>query len=210
MRTNRNLISKLSKVSLIMALTFTTLVSVSCQNAARQSFHYKTDFIKQMVYQVSNELMTCTGITSVNLNHKSEAAAKLVNYNISDRSSKHISTNRINDLTDFLRQAAQLSTPVAELEAEKDNTLDFLTSAAQLNAPVAEMETEQDNTLDFLTAAAQLNSEVAQYNDSNDGTLELLINAAQLSEPVNSEETNQNELLDFLTQAARLNDCVAE
>jgi hypothetical protein len=210
MRTNRNFISKLSKVSLIMALAFTTLVSVSCQNAARQSFHYKTDFIKQMVYQVSNEILTGKFITALNQNNNKEAAAKLVNYSISGRTSKHISTNRTNDLTDFLRQAAQLSTPVAEAEAEKDNTLDFLTSAAQLNSPVTEMETEQDNTLDFLTAAAQLNSEVAQDDNSNDGTLELLINAAQLSEPVNSEETDQNDLLDFLTQAAGLNDCVAE
>ncbi len=167
MRTNRNFISKISKTTLIVTLAFNTLISVSCQNAARQSFHYKTDFIKQMVYQVSNEFMSRTGLSVQFRNNSDEAIA------------------------------------------ENKNTLDFLTAAAQLNTPVVEMETEKDNTLEFLTAAAQLNTEVTKENNSDD-TLDLLINAAQFNAPVTMEETSQDELLGFLTQAANLNTNAAE
>jgi hypothetical protein len=186
MKTNRNFNSKLSKVSLTMALAFSTLVSVSCQNVAHEPFSYKTDFIKQMVYQVSTEFMTCTGICSLNKDDNKEAASILVNYNMPEKKSNYTSANNNNDLADFL------------------------TKAAQMNAPVATVKVENDNTLDFLIASAQLNSEVAQNIDTNDDTLEFLINAAQLNAPVANEETSQDNLLDFLTQAAHLNDWVAE
>ena len=200
MTTNRNFFSKISKATLILTLAFTTLISVSCQNAARQSFHYKTDFIKQMVYQVSNDFLTRTGFVTKNSSSNNEAAAILVNYTVvSGKSVKHSSTNDA-ELACFLTEAAKLNATVAQDEVA-DNTLDFLTEAAQLNTPVAEMETESNNTLDFLTAAAQLNSEVAQENNSDD-TLDMLINAAGFNTPIATEETNQDNLLDFLTQAA--------
>jgi hypothetical protein len=186
MKTNRNFTSKLSKVSFIMALAFTSLVSVSCQNIAHEPFSYKTDFIKQMVYQVSTEFMSYTGIYSLNKCDNKETARILVNYSIPEKKSKQSSANNNNELADFL------------------------TKAARMNAPVATVKVETDNTLDFLISAAQLNSEVAQDNDTNDDTLELLINAAQLNASVANEETSQDDLLDFLTQAAHLNDCVAE
>jgi len=209
MRTNRNFFSKLSKATLIVTLAFTTLISVSCQNSARQSFHYKTDFIKQMVYQVSNEFMSRTGLSAQTRNNSNETASILVNYNVADKKVKHSSSSDA-ELASFLTAAAQLNTPVAEQAiSENENTLDFLTEAAQINTPVAEMETENDNTLEFLTAAAQINTEVAKENNSDD-TLDLLINAAQFNTPVTSEETSQDELLNFLTQAANLNASVVE
>jgi len=207
MRTNRNFFSKLSKATLILSLAFTTLISVSCQNAARQSFHYKTDFVKQMVYQVSNEFLTRTGIAVQNRNNN-EAAAVLVNYTVSEKKVKHSASNNESELGSFLTSAAQLNAAIATEEVTvSDNTLDFLTAAAQLNAPVAEMETETDNTLEFLTAAAQLNTEVA-LDANNDDTLNMLINAAQINTPVATEETSQDELLDFLTRAAGINSSV--
>jgi hypothetical protein len=209
MKTNNNFFSKLSKATLIVSLAFTTLISVSCQNAARQSFHYKTDFVKQMVYQVSNEFLTRTGIAVQNRN-TNEAAAVLVNYTVSEKNTKHTASYNESELGSFLTSAAKLNAEIATEEStESDNTLDFLTSAAQLNAPVAEMEIEADNTLEFLTAAAQLTSEVAQDN-TNDETFELLINAAQLNTPVATEESSQDDLLDFLTSAAGINSCVVE
>ena len=208
MKTNRNFFSKLSKATLIVTLAFTTLISVSCQNAARQSFHYKTDFIKQMVYQVSNEFMTRTGLSASTRNNTSEAAAILVNYTENGKSVKHSAYNDA-ELSNFLTAAAQINTPVVcDAVVENDNTQDFLTSAAELNTPVAEMETESDNTLEFLTAAAQINTGFAQ--DNNDDTLDLLINAAQFNTPVASEETSQDELLNFLTRAAAINVSVVE
>ena len=208
MTTNRNFFSKLSKASLIVTLAFTTLISVSCQNAARQSFHYKTDFIKQMVYQVSNDFLTRTGFVAKNSTSNNETAAILVNYTLaSGKSVKHSSTNDA-ELACFLTEAAKLNTTVEQDEVA-DNTLDFLTEAAQLNTPVAEMETRNDNTLEFLSAAAQLNTEVVQENNSDD-TLDLFINAAGFNTPVASEETSQDNLLDFLTQAAIQNVSVVE
>jgi hypothetical protein len=214
MKTNRNFFSKLSKASFIIALAFTSLVTVSCQNSARQSFHYKTDFIKQMVYQISNEFYTRTRVISAHDNNNVQTTARvLVNYTISDKNTDYSSNVNDNELADFLTRAAQLNAPVAEtaIEAEKDNTLDFLFQAAQMNAPVANMEAEQDNTLDFLTAAAQLYAPVDQDNSSSDDTLDFLINAAQINAPVASEDNSQDSnLLDFLTEAAHLYDSVAE
>jgi hypothetical protein len=212
MKTNRNSFSKFSKASLIIALACASLVTVSCQNATRQSFHYKTDFIKQMVYQISNEFSTRTSdLSALAQNNMKEAAPVLVNYTISDKNANFSSVADENELADFLTRAAQLNAPVAEAEVENDNTLDFLMQAAQLNAPVADLEAEQDNTLEFLTTAAQLYAPVAQDNNSSDDTLDFLINAAQLNAPVASEEASQdNNLLDFLTQAAHLYDNVAE
>jgi hypothetical protein len=212
MKTNYNFFSKVSKASFIIALAFTSLVTVSCQNAARQSFHYKTDFIKQMIYKISNEFYMRTEECSTLTQDKSKVAVPvLVNYTISDKNANFSSASNENVLADFLTRAAQLNAPVSEVAVEKDNTLDFLTEAAKLNAPVAEMEAEQDNTLDFLMVAAQLYAPVAQENNSSDDTLDFLINAAQLNAPVANEESNpDNDLLDLLTQAAHLNDCVAE
>ena len=214
MKTNPNFFSKLSKASFILALAFTTLVTVSCQNAAHQTFSYKTNFIKQMVYKISNEFYTRTGVLSAcDQNNANLAAPVLVNYTISVKHSSVASKVNENELADFLTRAAQLNAPVAETASEvaEDNTLDFLTQAAQMNAPVADMEAEQDNTLDFLTQAAQFNAPVAQDNNSCDDTLDLLINAAQFNAPVASDEISQdNNLLEFLTQAAHMNDRVAE
>ncbi len=184
MKTNRNFFSKISKATLIVSLAFTTLISVSCQNTASQSFIYKTNFIKQMVYQVSNEFMTRAGISVQTRNNSNEAGAILVNYTIAN---KGLNQSSYND---------------QELAS-------FLTTAASLNAPVAEMETEKDNTLVFLTKAATLNMEVAGASNSDD-TLDLLLNAAQLNTPAAVEETSQDELLDFLTRAADLNTSVVE
>ena len=209
MTTNRNFFSKLSKATLIVTLAFTTLISVSCQNSASQSFHYKTDFIKQMVFQVSNDFLTKTGIVAKNTTSNNEAAAILVNYTVASGKSVKASSTNDSELASFLTEAAMLNTTVAQDEVA-DNTLDFLTDAAQLNTPVAEMETETDNTLDFLTAAAQLNTEVALENNSDD-TLDMLINAARLNTPGATEETtSQDELLNFLTSAAGINSCVVE
>jgi hypothetical protein len=212
MKTNRNIFSNLSKASFIIVLAFCSLITVSCQNAARQSFHYKTDFIKQMIYKISNEFYTRTDESSTVAQYKVKVATTaLVDYKISDKNNNLSSETNENSLADFLTHAAQLNAPVAEVEVENDNTLDFLTTAAQLNAPVADMVVEQDNTLDFLTTAAQLYAPVAQDNNSSDDTLDFLINAAQLNDQV-ADETNikDNDLLDFLTQAAHLNESVAE
>jgi hypothetical protein len=208
MKTNRNFFSQISKASMIIALAFASLFTVSCQNAARQSFHYRADFIKQMIYQISNEFFSKDGEASCSTKSNSkEAATVLVNYTVSVKNLKASSNN--NELADFLTRAAQLNAPVAEVE--NDNTIDFLTQAAQLNAPVAEMEADQEHTIDFLTTAAQLNAPVAQENSSNDDTLDFLCNAAQLNMPVAAEETSQdNNLIDFLTEAAHLNENVAE
>jgi hypothetical protein len=209
MRTNRNFFSKLSKATLIVSLAFTTLISVSCQNAARQSFHYKPDFIKQMVYQVSSEFMTRTGFSSQAKNNKGEAAAILINYTVAVKSVNHSSSNDA-DLAYSLTAAASLNAPVVSQEViENDNALEFLTEAAKLNAPVAEMEADQDITLESLTSAAQLNTELAQDNN-NDETFELLIDAARINTSIATEETSQDELLVSMAKAADLNISVAE
>jgi hypothetical protein len=209
MKTNRNFFSKLSKATLIVSLAFTTLVSVSCQNAAHQSFHYKPDFIKQMVYQVSSEFMSRTGLTAQIGNNNSEAAATLVNYKVIEKNMKHSSINTA-ELGNCLTAAAQISSSVVNEEvSEADNTLESLTEAARINAPVAEMDADQDNTLEALSNAAQLNAEVAQENN-NDETIELLINAAQVNSPAVNEETSQDDLMVSLVEAARINESVAE
>ena len=212
MRTNRNFFSKLSKATFTIALVFTSLATVSCQNNARQSFEYKTDFIRQMVYQISNEFFTRAGeLSTLTQNNLNEAAKVLVNSSGSDTHANFTSAANENELADFLTRAAQFNAPVSATEVEKDNTLDFLIQAAQLNVSVADMEDEQDNILDFLTAAAQFNTPVAQDNDSSDDTLDFLINAAQMNAQVAAEESSQDSnLLDFLSQAAHLNNCVAE
>jgi hypothetical protein len=212
MKTNRNFFSKISKASLIVALTFASLFTVSSQTAARLSFNYRTDFIKQMVYQISNDFFSSNDELSYSTRSNSnETPATLVKYSVPARNLKVALNSNENELADFLSRAAQLNAPVADAEVEVDNTIDFLTQAAQLNAPVADLESNEDNTLEFLTTAAQLNAEVAQENTSNDDTLDFLLNAAQLKTPVAAEENSQdNSLIDFLTKAAHLNDCVAQ
>jgi hypothetical protein len=165
MRTNRNIFSKLSKATFIIALTFTTLISVSCQNAARQSFHYKTDFIKQMVSQVSNEFMSRTGLSAQYSNNNTEFSSKTEN------------------TLHFLTEAAQINSPVTEMETENDNTLDFLTSAAQLNTEVAQ-ENNSDETLDLLITAAQFNAPVVNEEICQDELLGFLTQAANLNTSV--------------------------
>ena len=212
MKTNRHLISKLSKATLIFTLVFSSLVSVSCQKTASQSFQYKTDFIKQMVYKISNEFFARADDRAVSVKYwGSEDAAVKINYSASDKHVNDASVINEKELEDFLTHAARFNSPVADVEVEKDNTLEFLTQAAQLNTPATIMETEQDNTLDFLKAAAQFNAPAPQENNANDDTLEYLINAAQLNTTATFDENNtDSDLLDFLTQAAQLNDCVTK
>ena len=212
MKTNRNFKSKITRAFIIITLAFTTLVNTSSQSTAQQSFCYRTDFVKQMVNQISNDFYTRTVAFSASCqNNTINVAAIPVKYTISTKLTNTVTISNLNGLLDFLTNAAKLNAPQAKVEVETDITLDFLTQAARLNAPVADITDEQDNTLEFLTTAAQLYAPVAEDKNQNDDTLDFLINAAQLNTPVASEESNQtNDILEFLTQAANLNGYIAE
>ena len=164
MKTNRHLISRLSKATLIFTLVFSSLVSVSCQKTASQSFQYKADFIKQMVYKISNEFFTRADDQVVSVKYwGNENSAVTINYSVSDKHVNDASVVNEKELEDFLTRAAQFNSPVAEVEVEKDITLEFLINAAQLNTPETFDENNTDSDLlDFLTQAAQLNDYVTK------------------------------------------------
>ena len=193
--------NKLSKATLIAVISIASVTSVSCQNAARQAFHYKTDFIKQMVFQVSNDFLTNTGLTSrISAKNNVQTKATLVNYTITENAGRHSRTNDLNETAEFLTAAAFNTTAAAE--EESDNTLDFLTAAAGINNVVACTEAEEDNTLEFLTNAAQINT-VASEDTNNDDTLSFLTNAAQFI-TIAADDNSQDDTLEFLVKAAGL------